>query len=149
MRKKAPVAKDAGFTLTELLVVLVILGLIAAAITPQVMGRLDRSRLQSATLQLESLAASLDLYKIDTGRYPSESDGLSALMVPPESSNSWAGPYIRSQRNVIDPWGNDIVYQPVNAGERFQLTILGADGAPGGEELSADIVYPDIPFAQQ
>jgi len=136
--------KDAGFTLTELLVVLVIMGLIAAAVTPQVMGRLDRSKVQSASLQLESLAASLELYKLDTSSYPSTEDGLTALYARPDDESSWSGPYIRTRRNVICPWGRNIGYVFDADVGQFQLSILGADGEPGGEGINADIVYPDF-----
>jgi general secretion pathway protein G len=133
---------DAGFTLTELLVVLVILSLLAAAITPQVMGRLDRSKVKAARLQIDTLAASLDMFKIDTGRYPSEQEGLHALIEAPASSVSWGGPYVRTGASLTDPWNREFVYR--TSGTGFVLITYGADGQEGGDGYAADIRFPDF-----
>ncbi|KCZ52815.1 hypothetical protein HY29_17900 [Hyphomonas beringensis] len=135
---------DAGFTLTELLVVMVILGLIAAAITPQLMGRLDKSKVRAAKLQTETLAASLDLFKIDMGYYPSEQEGLHALVIPPANASSWDGPYVRSGNTLVDPWGREFLYFPAPDTGKFRLVSYGADGVEGGEKYNADIVFPDF-----
>ena len=131
-----------GFTLTELLVVMVILSLLAAAITPQVMGRLDKSKVRAARLQMDTLSASLDLYKLDTGRYPSEAEGLAALLEAPAGTDGWDGPYVRSNRSVIDPWQRPYLYAP--DGRSYQITTLGADGAEGGDGYDTDLSFPDI-----
>lgn len=136
---------EAGFTLTELLVVLVILSLIAAAITPQVMGRLDRSKVRAGNLQLQTLSSALDMYKIDTGQYPSQQDGLRALLVKPQSANVWDGPYVKSTSAIIDSWNNPIQYRLSQSS--YQLVSLGADGIPGGEAYDADLVFPDFESA--
>lgn len=133
---------EAGFTLTELLVVLVILSLLAAAITPQVMGRLDRSKVKAARLQIDTLAASLDMFKIDTGRYPSEQEGLHALIEAPASAASWGGPYVRTGASLTDPWNREFVYRASGAG--FELVTYGADGQEGGDGFAADIHFPDF-----
>lgn len=135
---------EAGYTLTELLVVLVILGFIAAAITPQVIGRLDSSKVKAAKLQLDSLSASLDLYKIDTGRYPGKEDGLDALLQKPDSAEIWDGPYVRGAKNLIDPWGASYIYLPPEDGATYRLVTLGADGIEGGVDLNQDLFVPDL-----
>lgn len=131
-----------GFTLTELLVVMVILSLLAAAITPQVMGRLDKSKVRAARLQMDTLSASLDLYKLDTGHYPSDAEGLGALLAAPAGTDNWDGPYVRSNRSVIDPWQRPYLYRP--DGSSYRIVTLGADGAEGGEDYDADLSFPDL-----
>ncbi|QSR23089.1 type II secretion system major pseudopilin GspG [Hyphomonas sp. KY3] len=144
LRKARLSSRTAGFTLTELLVVMVILGLLAAAITPQIMGRLDTSKVRAAKLQTETLAASLDLYKIDMGYYPSQQEGLVMLVQPPANSGNWDGPYVRSGASLVDPWGRDFIYLPDASSNAFQLVSYGADGKEGGEKHDADIVFPDF-----
>ena len=143
MHNRKP-SSEAGYTLTELLVVLVILGFIAAAITPQVIGRLDRSKVRAATLQLESLSASLDLYKIDTGHYPTQAEGLDALLYKPDSADVWDGPYVRGTKNLIDPWGATYSYVPPDDGTTYKLITFGADGVEGGSDLNRDLIVPDL-----
>lgn len=138
------VSNEAGYTLTELLVVLVILGFIAAAITPQVIGRLDSSKVKAAKLQLDSLSASLDLYKIDTGHYPGKDEGLDALLYKPEQADIWNGPYVRGKKNLIDPWGASYIYLPPEDGATYRLVTLGADGIEGGSDLNQDLFVPDL-----
>ena len=133
---------DRGFTLTELLVVMVILSLLAAAITPQVMGRLDRSNVRAAKLQIETLAASLDLFRIDTGRYPTAHEGLAALIGKPAALETWDGPYVRSGTSLSDPWQREFVYE-AGPGSVFRLVSYGADGKEGGSGHDGDIVWPD------
>lgn len=134
--------REAGFTLTELLVVMVILSLIAAAITPQVMGRLDRSKVRAADLQLQTLGTSLDMYKIDTGRYPTDREGLQALLMRPDSAEVWDGPYVKTGRSIIDSWDNPFIYKTI--GSQYQLMTYGADGVTGGTNYDADLIYPDV-----
>lgn len=134
-------ASQAGFTLTELLVVMVILSLIAAAITPQVLGRLDRSKVRAAELQLDTLGSSLDMFKIDRGRYPTSEEGLAVLLAAPDSGDAWNGPYVKSAKSIIDPWNEVFVYEA--EGNSYKLTTFGADGEVGGEGYDADLSYPD------
>ena len=143
LRKAQLSSRSSGFTLAELLAVMVILGLLAAAITPQIMGRLDTSRVRAAKLQAETLAASLDLYKIDMGYYPSQQEGLVMLVQPPANPGNWDGPYVRSGGSLIDPWGRAFIYLPDPSSNAFQLLSYGADGKEGGEKHDADIVFPD------
>tara|TARA_R110002049_G_scaffold193364_1_gene362204 strand:+ start:5448 stop:5903 length:456 start_codon:yes stop_codon:yes gene_type:complete len=140
--------RDRGFTLTELLVVMVILSLLAAAITPQVMGRLDKSKVRAAKLQINTLAASLDLFKIDTGRYPTAQEGLKALIEKPAAIESWDGPYVRSGASLTDPWEREFIYDAASA-SAFRLVTYGADGKEGGAKYDSDIVWPDYTLKDQ
>ena len=132
--------RDAGFTLLELLVVLVILGLLAALAGPRVFNYLSGARTDTAKVQIESLATALQFYFLDNQAYPSTSDGLEALMEKPSQADRWNGPYLDSASVPKDPWGNPYVYQSPGAEERpFDLISLGSDGVPGGEDDAADI----------
>lgn len=133
-------ARDDGYTLTELLVVLLILGLLAAALTPITIGQMNQAKVRTAKLQMEGVAAALALYVGDVGRLPAGNEGLRALMEPPASAPTWAGPYLRSADRILDPWGRPIqLVAPASDGRPFVLRSLGADGAPGGKGADADI----------
>ena len=136
------VRRQAGFTLTELLVVLLILSLIAAAITPQIMGRLDSSKVRAAKLQIETLSSALDMYKIDNGSYPRTEHGLDALLAPPDGMPYWDGPYVRSSNTLVDPWRRSFKY--AQAGQSIVMVSLGADGVEGGESHDADLQFPQL-----
>ncbi|MNQ90681.1 Type II secretion system protein G precursor [compost metagenome] len=130
-----------GYTLTEMLVVLVIIGLISAIIVPQTLGQMDRAKARSARLKLESVAAALEMYSADLARYPTETEGLDALLEPPAEVPEWTGPYLSERSLLKDPWGGDILYEPpATPGEKFTLTSLGADAAPGGKGFKRDII---------
>ncbi|WP_022694733.1 type II secretion system major pseudopilin GspG [Ponticaulis koreensis] len=142
--KTCPAARgDAGFTLTEMLVVMVILGLLAAAIAPRIVGRLDSSKIRAARLQLDTVSASIDVYHIDTGQYPQGENGLDVLLFAPDGVASWDGPYVRSPDNLVDPWGTPLRFEISSSGIPTVIS-LGADGAPGGDGRAADIVFPDF-----
>jgi len=130
---------DEGYTLTEMLVVLAIIGLLAAALTPVLAGQLSRARAKSARLQVESVATSLESFRADVGRYPSQAEGLAALLRQPGDAEGWLGPYLKGDRGVTDPWGRALVYEAVEGGEPRVLS-LGSDGKPGGASTAADIV---------
>ncbi|WP_420391670.1 type II secretion system major pseudopilin GspG [Acuticoccus sp.] len=119
-----------GFTLVELLVVLVILGLVMGLVAPRVLGYLTSSRERAAALQITSLGAALDLYFLDVGRYPSEGEGLEALVERPSAADRWSGPYLRDGAVPLDPWGNAYDYTP--DGGRYVLASMGPDGREGG-----------------
>jgi general secretion pathway protein G len=131
---------ERGFTLIELLVVLVILGLLAALAGPRVLGYLSGARADAARLQLQSLQQALDLYRLDTGSYPTTQQGLQALIRDPGGVRGWRGPYLDAASVPLDPWGNPYVYK--SPGERgpYDLLSLGADRAPGGTGEAADVV---------
>ena len=128
-----------GFTLLELLVVMVIIGLLAGYVGPRLFSQIGKSEAKAAKAQIVSLESALDQYRLDTGRYPTTEQGLAALMVKPANENRWAGPYLR-KAVPDDPWGKPYIYkQPGEHGE-FDLSSLGKDGQPGGSGDAADIV---------
>lgn len=127
---------EAGYTLTEMLVVIVIIALIASVLTPSLLGQLGRARAKTAVLQLDTTATSLDMFKDDVGRFPTEQEGLKALVTDP-GIDGWTGPYLKSDKSLNDPWGHPIIYS-VNDGVAT-VTILGADGKAGGTGADKDI----------
>lgn len=133
-----PAAKDAGFSLTEMLVVLVIMALLMALVAPNFLGRVGGARSQSAEAQIENLASALEIYSLDVGRYPDTETGLEALVTPPASATGWAGPYLRRGGVPSDPWGNPYIYRS-DGPDHFALQTLGRDGTPGGSGEDRDI----------
>lgn len=129
-----------GFTLIELLVVLAIIGLLAGLVGPQVMKHLGESKTKTARLQVEELASSLDMYKLDVGRYPTTEEGLNALIEQPSSARVWNGPYLRKKKVPLDPWNNPFHYAAPGQHGKFDIWSLGQDNADGGEGEDADIL---------
>jgi general secretion pathway protein G len=128
-----------GFTLVELLVVLAILGLLAGLVGPQVMKFLGSSKTKTAALQIEDLSATLDLYRLEVGYYPSTSEGLEALVSDPGNAPNWNGPYLKKAEVPKDPWGNDYQYRSPGENGPFDIWSFGADGEEGGEGEDQDI----------
>ncbi len=147
--KALPVSRDtnprgrpsasAGFTLLELLVVLAILGMLAAFAVPQVMNYLDRARSDSANIQVNNLSTALDLYRLDVGRYPSTGEGLASLVERPSGVDRWTGPYVKREESLIDPWGEPYDYRSPGQHGAFDLFSLGADKTEGGEGEDRDL----------
>jgi general secretion pathway protein G len=130
-----------GFTLIELLVVLVILGLLAGLVGPKVINYLGGAKSKSAALQLHDFEAALDLYKLDVGRYPTNDEGLQALVQKPAGAENWNGPYLKKSQVPKDPWGGDYQYRsPGDHGGLYDLYSLGADHKEGGDGENKDIV---------
>lgn len=129
-----------GFTLVELLVVLAILGLLVGLVGPQVMKHLGGAKADTARLQIEDLGAALDLFYLDNGRYPSGSEGLTALVQQPAGLATWDGPYLKKQSLPKDPWGREYQYRSPGETAAYELFSLGTDGAPGGEGDARDIL---------
>ncbi len=130
---------QAGFTLVELLVVLIILGLIAAFAAPQVIKFVGGAKTDSAKIQIERLSGVLDLYRLQVGRYPSDDESLNALMEQPADAPNWDGPYLKKADSLIDPWGQPYLYRfPGEYGD-YDLYSLGADGQEGGEGENQDL----------
>jgi general secretion pathway protein G len=128
-----------GFTLLELLVVLVVLGLLVSIVGPRYFAQLGKSEVKAAQAQIASVAKALDLYRIDVGRYPTTEQGLAALNTAPANEARWHGPYLQKVMPP-DPWGHPYVYRsPGEQGAEFDLLSFGKDGAPGGTEENADI----------
>jgi len=130
---------QAGFTLVELLVVLVILVLLASLVAPRVVGYLGSSRVKAAKVQVQSLTTALELFKVDTGRYPSTSEGLKALVEAPTGATAWNGPYLTKKEVPIDPWGRPYEYRSPGQHGPFDISSLGADNQQGGEGENEDI----------
>lgn len=129
-----------GFTLLELLVVMVIIGLLAAYVGPRYFAQIGKSEQGTAKAQIEALAKALDTYRLDTGFYPNAERGLNALMVKPNDEPKWQGPYL--QKAVpLDPWGKPYIYRAPVAGNDFDLLSYGKDGQPGGDADNADVSY--------
>lgn len=128
-----------GFTLIELLVVLAILGLLAAVVGPQVLKYLGSSRTQTAKVQIQNVTASLELYRLDVGRYPSQQDGLAALIAAPKAAPGWNGPYLRRAEALRDPWGQPYLYKMPGEHGEVDVYSLGSDGVPGGTGEAQDV----------
>lgn len=129
-----------GFTLLELLVVLLILALLAGYVGPKLFGEVGKARSKTAASQMKGLTSALDRYRLDTGRYPSTEEGLPALMTNAGNAPGWDGPYLSGELPP-DPWGKPYVYRvPGDNGRDYDLRTLGADGKPGGTGEDEDII---------
>ena len=143
-KKAQPEDKEAGYSLLEILVVLAIIGTLMAFVAPRLLGNVDKAQVTAARAQAKTLRLALDSYRLDTGRYPTGDEGLSALTSPPPNDNgSWYGPYMEGDI-PLDPWKNAYVYQPPIAQENGRLSTpyvisYGADGTVGGSGNNADI----------
>lgn len=129
-----------GFTLVELLVVLAILSLLFAVVSPQVMKHLGRAKTQTAKMEVKNYGVVLDMFRIDVGRYPKQEEGLSSLAKKPDGLESWKGPYVEKQTSFIDPWGNAYIYRYPGQHGEYDLMSYGADEAEGGTGEDEDII---------
>ena len=127
-----------GFTLLELLVVVVIIGLLAGFVAPLYFGQVGKSEVNVARAQIDALEKALDQYRLDTGHYPSAELGLRALLERPLNEPKWAGPYLRKEV-PLDPWGKPYLYRIPGTKAEFEVISLGRDGQPGGSGEDADI----------
>ena len=134
----------AGFSMIELLVVMVILGLLAGLVGPRLFDRADIAKVQTAETQMAMLKGALTLFRLDIGRYPTSEEGLNALVLQPGNEKTWQGPYL-DEAVPVDPWGNRYQYLFIRSGfQDFSLFSYGADGVKSGEGLNADIGFlPD------
>ena len=142
IQRHAPKNLSAGFTLLEMLVVLVIIGLLAGLVGPQLLGRVDTSKVIAADTQIRMLKAAIETMRLDVGRFPTEQEGLEMLMKPPQDeriARKWRGPYL-SENVPVDPWSNPYVYLPAT-GTTMVLFSHGADGKLGGEGIDADVGF--------
>jgi general secretion pathway protein G len=127
-----------GFTLLELLVVMVIIGLLAGYVGPKYFAQIGKSEVKATRAQIDSLEKALDQYRLDTGHYPGADQGLAALFAPPGNEPKWAGPYLK--KNVPhDPWGHPFAYKIPGEHGEFDLLSYGKDGQPGGSGEAADL----------
>lgn len=137
-KTKTTIKPSLGFTLLELLVVMVIIGLLAGYVGPKYFAQVGKSEIKVTRAQIDAIEKALDQYRLDTGHYPALEQGLTALNVAPANELKWGGPYLK--KNVpLDPWGNAYLYKiPGDHGE-FDLFSYGKDGQPGGNDEAADI----------
>lgn len=143
MSKTRAARRQQGFTLLEIMVVVTILGLLAAFIVPNVIGQGDKAKVDLARANMSGIANALDFYKLDNKKYPTTEQGLEALVNKPDGASNW-NPSGYLQKLPEDPWGNAYVYiSPGIDGKPFDLYTLGADGAEGGEGFDADIGFRD------
>lgn len=129
---------DSGFSLLELLVVLVIIGLLVGYVGPRYFSQLGKSEAKVARSQIDALEKALDHYRLDTGRYPSTEQGLAALMTQPPSEPKWQGPYL-AKSLPLDPWGNSYQYRSPGQHREVDVWSHGRDGQPGGSGDAADV----------
>lgn len=129
-------SRHKGFTLIEVIVVIALLGLLLAYIAPEMFGRADDAKRKAAGIQLEKVSASIDLYKLEVGRYP---ESLQDLLQQPASAKNWKGPYLKKRSLLQDPWSNELVYRYPGEHGRYDLLSHGSDGQLGGDEDGADI----------
>ena len=125
-----------GFTLIELIVVIALVAVLAAVIAPNLLGKANQANRKSAGIQVEKISNSVELYRLETGRYP---DTLMDLVEKPAGAERWNGPYVRKRSQIKDPWGNDLVLQRPGEHGEFDIISYGGDGQPGGEGDAADI----------
>jgi general secretion pathway protein G len=131
-------ARHPGFTLLELLVVIVIIGLLASMVAPRYFDQLGKTNTKIARAQIVALEKALDQYRLDVGRYPSTEEGLDALFVKPNNEEKWKGPYLK-KAVPPDPWGRPYIYKSPGDHGELDLSTLGADGQPGGSDENADV----------
>jgi len=138
MRPTTP-NSDEGYTLTELLIVLAILSLLVVVIAPRLGSGLSRARSDVAQLRIERIAAALELYSLDCGGYPTNDEGLGALISAPSGNTCWRSPYLEGREAIADPWGQDFHYANPGKAGAYDLFSYGADGREGGGGEDADI----------
>jgi general secretion pathway protein G len=127
-----------GFTLVELLVVMIIIGLLAALVGPRFIRQEEKAKIKATKAQIELFGTALDTFRLDVGRYPRAEEGLEALRTKPGGLERWDGPYLKKEL-PLDPWGNAYVYKSPGEHGPFDIVSYGADGAPGGEGDNRDI----------
>lgn len=130
---------ESGFTLVEILVVMFILGLLAALVVPNIIGKVGTAQVAATKTQIASLETALDTFRLDVGRYPNSQEGLQALVERPTGATRWDGPYLK-KAVPQDGWDRPFIYKSPGDGRPYEILSYGADGAAGGEKENADIV---------
>ncbi len=131
--------KRGGFTLLELMVVLLILALLGTIAAPRVTKYLRKAKAQTAKIQVDALSAAVDSFHLDTGRFPSGDEGLKALVDRPSDAANWDGPYLRKRDSLTDPWGHPYLYRIPGQHGEYDVYTLGSDNREGGEGDAADV----------
>jgi len=137
--RKAVRQKERGFTLVEILVVIIIIGLLAALVGPKLFGKVSMAKLKAAKAQIELFGSALDALRLDVGRYPTTEEGLKALREKPSGMEAWRGPYLPKEI-PLDPWGRPYAYKSPGANGDYDLMSYGLDGTEGGEGENQDVV---------
>lgn len=140
LKMRSYLLRNGGFTLLELLIVMIIIGLLAALIGPKMIVRVGESRQTVAKQQIEGFSTALEMFKLDTTRYPTQEEGMEALVAAPHEVENWKGPYLKKKFIPKDPWGNDYVYVYPGENGDYDIISYGADGAEGGDGENADVV---------
>lgn len=135
---RIPFCRSRGFTLLELLVVMVIIGLLAGYVGPKYFAQVGKSEVKAARAQMDAIEKALDQFRLDLGRYPTTEQGLVALFQRPGSEAKWAGPYLKKEAPP-DPWGKPFQYKSPGEHGEYDLLSFGKDGQPGGTAEAADI----------
>ena len=139
MRQRTPRAAIRGMTLIEILVVLVLIGIVLGIVGGNFIGRGEKAKADAAKVEIGQIAQSLDLYKLEVGRYPTTQEGLQALISAPSGVANWNGPYWKKSAVPKDPWGNEYRYVSPGSKGAYEIISLGADGKEGGEGPDRDI----------
>jgi len=132
-------ARERGMTLIEILVVLVLLAVIMSVVAGNYLGRGEKAKADAAKIEIGQISQTLDLYKLEVGRYPTTQEGLQALVSAPSGVSNWNGPYWKKQSVPKDPWGNEYKYTSPAQSAPYEIISLGADGREGGEGPNKDI----------
>ena len=140
MKSRSKLIKNVkGFTLIEIMVVMVILGLLAALVAPKFFDKLAKAKTNAAYSQIELFGTALDSFRLDMGRYPSSSEGLEALISSSSGEDHWSGPYLKKEEIPVDPWDNPYIYKSPGDHGDYDLYSYGADGSEGGDKDNRDV----------
>lgn len=137
--RKSERCRERGFTLIEIMIVVIIIGLLAGLVGPRLFGKLTQAKQKSAKAQIELFGTALDAFRLDVGRYPTTEEGLKALREKPSGLDSWKGPYLPKEI-PLDPWGKPYVYKSPGEHGEYDLFSYGLDGVEGGEGENEDVV---------